>query len=83
MPVRKTKTRNCDECRHWHAHEIKNGWLAKVQVECDKAHTLRYFKPRGPMDTAYGWKRKCADFAPSNAMCTPSGASTELYTKEE
>lgn len=67
MPTRKTKIRHCDECKHWHAYEIKNGWLAKGQVECEKAHELRYFKPRGPMDTDYGWKRKCADFAPSNS----------------
>lgn len=56
---------HCDQCQHWHAHEIRQGWIAKVQVECDKSHPLRYFPPRGTLDNDYGWKRKCADFAPA------------------
>lgn len=63
---RKLITRNCDECVHWHATTINDELISKVQIECDKAHEPRYFKPRRPLDTNYGWKRKCADFAPAN-----------------
>ena len=69
MPMRKAKLRHCDECRFWHYDE------AYKQVECEKAHAIRFYKPRGPLDTNYGWKRKCAEFVPSNAQVQEPGVA--------
>lgn len=60
-------TRHCDECTHatlkWYVY--RGGEPFDV-LSCEYAHKPRFYKPRGPLDADYGWKRRCADFVPSN-----------------
>ena len=51
-----TTTKNCDECAHFNPDVLYD------ECPCDKEHRARFYKPRGPLDTDYGWKRKCSDF---------------------
>jgi hypothetical protein len=46
------KTRNCDDCAH-------HKWPGD---SCEKGHMPRFYKPRSPVDTSFGFKRKCGDF---------------------
>lgn len=49
-----TPTRNCDECRHFAYYDGPH---------CAKDHRPRFYKPTIAVDvTAWGYKRKCADF---------------------
>lgn len=52
------KTQYCHDCIHKSFPEI----LGKLK--CRKGHKPRFYMPRdnNPLDTLYGWKRKCADF---------------------
>lgn len=53
--------RHCDECKHWQ----KDGRQVLTSMVCTKGHKPRFYVPRSdPRDTDWGWKRKCADFAP-------------------
>ena len=61
------KTRHCDECAHFTNH-INTGFAYHININvspCDKGHKPRFHVPSlDPRDTDWGYKRKCADFAP-------------------
>ncbi len=50
------KANHCDECKH--ALFCPNTWA----LDCQKGHKPRFYAPRSPVDTNYGYKRVCLDF---------------------
>ena len=52
------KTRHCEECKFFHTD--------RFDTKCLKLHTLRFYKPKHPRDSDWGWKRKCEDFEVRN-----------------
>ena len=44
------QTRYCTDCALW------------IDGICRKGHIPRFYGPRTPVDTNYGWKRACLDF---------------------
>ena len=50
-------TRHCDECNHMHYSNDE-----PTQYKCQKGHHPRWFKQTSPIDTSYGFKRRCEDF---------------------
>jgi hypothetical protein len=66
------KTSHCDECAYLDSQRRYD------EVPCDKGHKPKFYKPRGALDTDYGWKRKCADFRDkaSNPIRTPDGVQS-------
>lgn len=67
-----TTTKNCDECAHFNPDVLYD------ECPCDKEHRARFYKPRGPLDTDYGWKRKCADFREK----TPTQTSRYTWSRQ-
>jgi hypothetical protein len=53
------KTQQCDECRHFGEFWLRgNGYTNP----CTQGHHPRFYRPKNPMDTTWGWKKKCKDF---------------------
>jgi hypothetical protein len=51
------KAKNCDECHH----AIYRGG---DNMECNKGHYPRYYRPTLIISDDFGWKRVCDDFKP-------------------
>lgn len=54
-----TKTQQCADCAHFEYNTLG------AEALCAEGHKLRFFLPKGPTDSNYGWKRRCADFVQS------------------
>lgn len=50
---------HCEECEHC-VLEL----LTEMKMVCEAGHKPRFYLPRTPDDTEYGWKRVCDDFEP-------------------
>ena len=52
------QTRKCSDCQF-------GGWDASIGIfNCTFGHKPRFYLPRVPNDTRWGWKRRCKDFQP-------------------
>lgn len=63
------KARHCDECKHGRPYGAKKRWaigIITAGMGCEKGHVPRFYLPKHTLDTGYGWKRRCDDFAPRN-----------------
>jgi len=60
------KTHDCQEC----VHRNYKG----LNIVCQFGHKPRFFMPKHPLDTGWGWKRRCVDFAQCQDI-TPKWAS--------
>lgn len=59
------KTKHCDDCKFQGdlGHPVIPGDdYTNYVKECGKGHKPRFYKPKGPTDYEYGFKRRCADF---------------------
>ena len=50
----KDKAKQCIECTHFE--------LRWKEAECFMGHKPRFYQPRDPLHTDWGWKRRCDDF---------------------
>lgn len=50
---------HCEECEHCVLQ-----LLTEMKMVCEAGHKPRFYLPRKPDDTEYGWKRVCDDFEP-------------------
>lgn len=48
---------HCDDCAHWDRESD-----TYTADDCKMGHRPRFFVPRGPLDSEYGFKRRCDDF---------------------
>ena len=68
------KAQVCDYCQHFDFGEciddplpgVVAAWIRKPG--CIKGHKVRFYMPRSPMDSDYGWKRRCDDFQVSDSV---------------
>jgi hypothetical protein len=59
------KAKHCNECQGYNLTTISS------QV-CKLGHRVRFYLPKSPIDYSGGWKRACADFAPTNTTTEKS-----------
>ena len=50
------KSSDCQECRH---HQWR---IPSEDMKCNKGHRPRFFHPKSPIDTNWGYRRICEDF---------------------
>lgn len=54
----KAKTQFCDLCkRHYYEGDV---------LRCREGHKPRFYMPKRPYDTDWGWKRVCEDYEDSD-----------------
>lgn len=53
--MKPAKTRHCEDCRF-------RKWSGSSALICLKGHRPKFFMPKSPMDTDWGWKKKCGDY---------------------
>ena len=59
------KSRHCDDCANGSYPPALYSVFARIRLNCAKGHKPRFHVPSSdPRDTDWGYKRKCADFAP-------------------
>jgi hypothetical protein len=49
------KAKQCDECNLWER--------LPCEFRCNAGHKPRFYLPKSPIDSDFGWKRVCADFS--------------------
>lgn len=52
-------TKNCDDCRFF----VANRPRGSTEV-CSRGHSPRFYTPKSPVDTDWGYRRDCDDFKP-------------------
>lgn len=58
-------TRNCDECAHLRFVQeefFPSAGDPPPKAYCTKKHALRFYKPKSPRDTDWGYKKRCLSF---------------------
>lgn len=53
------KAKHCDECQ-WFMPQV----ISKDEFRCGMGHSARFYVPKHPRDTDWGWKRRCENFNP-------------------
>ena len=62
------KAKQCCDCNLW--EHIKDGVYqdagarrVSCEFRCNRGHSPRFYMPKSPVDTGYGYKRACNDFS--------------------
>lgn len=68
----KIETRYCDLCAHctYDVVPIEGTDYSKDIMICTKGHKPRFYQPKDPMSSDYGYKRKCEDYKEGYPPCT-------------
>ena len=70
---------HCDECKHFCTYdEDPEGSPVRPSETCRKGHRPKFYNPTSPVDTNWGYKRRCSDFTPQPP---PSESERSLLNK--
>lgn len=56
------KSSDCEECKHSQLVTRWHGVKQLDDLQCNKGHKPRFYHPKSPIDTNWGYRRICEDF---------------------